>query len=408
MSTTTTDSGIYIARQPIHTTEDAVHGYAILYRTGSMNAMLCDEAEAAERIARQVAENFDLSALSSEHPAFLSVSTDIPRTDDYKLLDHENTIYELIPSENSTVELAESIRLLNADNYDTAARVRDIKPADTDVIEQVNYITLSMDEPITDDIKTIIKHGRKAGAHVVAKEVRTHEQHQEALALGCSMFQGYYFSKPKMIEKREITADEASRLQLIDQLSRPSVSMDDLEAIIKRDAGLAITLLKRINSAGMGVREKIESIKQAIVMCGLKTLRQWVAAMVFAKLCKGKPNELMKMGVARAFFCEAIARKMDPAAAKELNYYLTGLFSCMDAVLECDMENILLQVNLPDEVVTALTGGDNIYAECLALAAAQEDGDWTRITELSEKYEIDSGALAKTLTDSIKMADAAT
>ena len=273
------------------------------------------------------------------------------------------------------------------------------------VIDLTDIVTLSMDEPCDAEVEQAIRVARQAGKQILAKDVKTHEQQEVAASLGCELFQGSYLSKPRMIQHRQIPASQVNQLQLISRMGEADVSVDELEAIIKGDAGLAVGLLKRINSAGMGVRQKIESIKHAITLMGLKPLRQWVSALVAAKLCQDKPNELLKLCVARAFFCEALSKQVSSVAPGSLDFYLTGLFSCMDAVLDCDLENILLQVRLPDPVVEALEGEDNDHQQCLTLALAQEQGDWTQITRLTSELGLDPQALGELQFESVRTAD---
>ncbi|WP_258304941.1 HDOD domain-containing protein, partial [Escherichia coli] len=90
------------------------------------------------------------------------------------------------------------------------------------------------------------------------------------------MFQGYWFSRPTLVEAKLLTPGQASIVQLLN-LVRSQASTDEIEEALKKDAGLAFNLMRLINSAGLGMTREITSFRQAVLLLGLKKLFRWAA-----------------------------------------------------------------------------------------------------------------------------------
>lgn len=69
-------------------------------------------------------------------------------------------------------------------------------------------------------------------------------------------------------------------------------------------------------------------------------------------------NELIKMSLIRAKLMELLANYMGETDVKS-DYFLTGMFSSIDILLNRDMEEIINEISISDEVKTALLGKDN-------------------------------------------------
>jgi HD-like signal output (HDOD) protein len=61
-------------------------------------------------------------------------------------------------------------------------------------------------------------------------------------------------------------------------LEEPDTAVSEIEEILRYDPGLTANVLKLANSAYFGVPSKIGSLKQAVILLGLKRLMQLVVA----------------------------------------------------------------------------------------------------------------------------------
>jgi putative nucleotidyltransferase with HDIG domain len=89
----------------------------------------------------------------------------------------------------------------------------------------------------------------------------------------------------------------AAGTKLLAALEKPEVSVKQVEDILRYDPGLTANVLKLANSAYFGIPARIGSVKQAIVLLGLKRLMQLViASCVGAVMNKSVPGYNMPPG----------------------------------------------------------------------------------------------------------------
>jgi putative nucleotidyltransferase with HDIG domain len=70
----------------------------------------------------------------------------------------------------------------------------------------------------------------------------------------------------------------ATGAKMLTMLENPETSVDEIEAVLRHDPGLTGNLLKLANSAYFGIPSKVSSVRQAILLLGLKKLIQLVVA----------------------------------------------------------------------------------------------------------------------------------
>jgi HD-like signal output (HDOD) protein len=67
-------------------------------------------------------------------------------------------------------------------------------------------------------------------------------------------------------------------VKLLVLMDDPDINVSQIEAILGQDPGLTANVLKLANSAYFGMPSKVGSIKQAVLLLGLKRLMQIVIA----------------------------------------------------------------------------------------------------------------------------------
>ena len=108
---------------------------------------------------------------------------------------------------------------------------------------------------------------------LLAEKVETLDEFEFCKGLGFDLFQGYFLEKPKIVSGKTIPNNRMVTLQLLAELQDPKVRLEELEKIISRDVPLSFKLLQSVNSSAMGLRRKVESIRQAIMLLGFDRLR---------------------------------------------------------------------------------------------------------------------------------------
>lgn len=114
-------------------------------------------------------------------------------------------------------------------------------------------------------------------------------------------------------------------LKLLALLDDSGVRVPQIEAILRQDAGLTANLLKLANSAYFGIPSKVGSVRQAVILLGLKRLIQMViAACTSAIMDRSIPGyglpagELWRHSLAVSVAAEGLARELKLDAAEEI------------------------------------------------------------------------------------------
>jgi len=108
-------------------------------------------------------------------------------------------------------------------------------------------------------------------------------------------------------------------------LEEPDTAVSEIEEILRYDPGLTANVLKLANSAYFGVPSKIGSLKQAVILLGLKRLIQLVVAScvsaVMDKSVAGyelPPGDLWRHSVAVSIAAEALVKRKKRARSGDV------------------------------------------------------------------------------------------
>lgn len=228
---------------------------------------------------------------------------------------------------------------------------------------------------------------------LLAEKVETEEMFEKSKDLGCTLFQGYFFAKPKTIASKAVSPLKINQLQLIRESTKRDVDFEKLATIIKNDVGLSYKTLRLVNSAYYGLQNEVKSINQALTILGLVEMRKWLTFSSMSELCEDKPSELVIMSLARANFCEQAA-KATGRQRDANNYYLAGLFSLLDTLMDTDLEKCLSSVTIPAATKRALLEEGNDGRNMLNLIVALERGDWPTVATHSAIFGLDEGQVS--------------
>ena len=205
------------------------------------------------------------------------------------------------------------------------------------------------------------------------------EENEEYLLLknaGVSYFQGYFLCKPQILESRSQPASHRALLGLLEKLSDPDVEIDELERIVTSDIALTHKLLRFVNSPHFGLRKQVHSVRQAIVLAGLESVKNLLSVLAMARL-PNKATELTLVALTRAKFCEQVGQKL--FGTRKEAFFTVGLLSLLDAMLDKPMEEVLQSIPLAPEIDQALLNFEGELGEVLKWAIAVERGDWDEV-----------------------------
>jgi c-di-GMP phosphodiesterase len=240
-------------------------------------------------------------------------------------------------------------------------------------VKYVNYDAAALDKDTVAKLLAVLKTSH---AKMTATNVDTHASFRDCCALGFECFQGYFVCEPDLADDKELKASRLGSMRLLAKLHEPDLDLPDLEAIIEQDVTLSYKLLRYLNSAFFALPSKIESIKRALLLLGLRPVRNWASMIVLAGF-DDKPQELVINAMLRAKFCELLARAKGIRAAD--GYFTVGLLSTLDAFLNKPMTDALQLVPLSDEIKAAILQNEGVMGDVLATVKAYERGQVKKI-----------------------------
>jgi putative nucleotidyltransferase with HDIG domain len=113
--------------------------------------------------------------------------------------------------------------------------------------------------------------------------------------------------------------------KLLGLIDDPSMRVSQIEEILRHDPGLTANVLRLANSAYFGIPSKIGSIRQAVILLGLKRLIQMViAACVSAIMDRSvpgydlPPGELWRHSIAVSVAAEGLVKELKIEASEEI------------------------------------------------------------------------------------------
>ena len=161
-------------------------------------------------------------------------------------------------------------------------------------------------------------------------------------------------------------------------------------------------LLRLINSVYFGVRNRVSSISQALVILGLDYLREWIYLMGMQRITHSDNVEIMRISCLLAKFCKSISMMIPEAAQDSDAYYLMGLLSMVTYGGERALAQALDEFPLTPEIKNGLMGRGGIYSDVFDLAYSYEKGDWETVDKYVEKYHLDSSKISEAFVKCVK------
>jgi putative nucleotidyltransferase with HDIG domain len=114
-------------------------------------------------------------------------------------------------------------------------------------------------------------------------------------------------------------------VKLLALIDDPDMSVSQIEAILRHDAGLTANILKLANSAYFGIPSKVGSVRQAVLILGLKRLIQMVIASCVSAIMDKPvpgydlpPGELWRHSIAVSVAAEGLIKELDIGATEEI------------------------------------------------------------------------------------------
>ncbi len=389
---------IRVGRQPILDRQHRVVGYELLYRpVDTSSGEVFDGDRASSVTLLNAFLELGLERLVGDKRAFVNLTrrffTELPPLP----FDKDRVVLEVLEDIEVDESFVKSIRQLAKQDYTLALDDYTFEPHWDPVLPWMKMVKVDLMAVDWDTIERGLPALQTQGRKLLAEKVETHEDYLRAKALNFDYFQGYYFAKPHLIESRRLPENRVATLQLLARLNDPNVLIQEIVKLISQDPGLSFKILRYVNSAAVGLRWSIKSIRDAVVYLGLMRIRAWASLFVMSGVVN-KPIEIINIGLVRANLCLAMAKERGDAA--DDSAYTVGLFSILDAMMDQPMEELLSQLPLPQDMAEAITSRKGPLGDLLSCAVAVETNQWDQL----ERFDVDPVWLQEAYLDSTQEA----
>src|SRR5216683_2426144 len=371
----------YLARQPILNRARELFAYELLFRNGIQNS--CDgmDLEFASASVLDTSFLIGFEKITAGHPMFINCPRDFLLRDYVSLFPPKSVVIEILENIKPDQDVVEACRRLRQAGYSIALDDFVDSPDWAPLVALADII--KVDFRLTDRKEQAAIVSRYAGRKIrmLAEKVEAQVEYAAGMQMGYSLFQGYFFCRPEMMQHRDLPSFKLAYLELLRAATAPEFDIRELASKIKHEASLTFRLLRYLNSAAFGLRSEIHSVPHALSMLGERELRKWIAVVSVGVLADGKPDELMTVPLVRGRFCELLA---PPAGIAEQanDLFLMGLLSVMDAILDQPLDSILADLPVRSEIKEALVARTGLYWQLLEIATAYERADWEKVSAL--------------------------
>ncbi|MEE4292067.1 MAG: HDOD domain-containing protein [Cycloclasticus sp.] len=373
-----------------------LYGYEFLYRP------IQNEAPQSHSITAEViassALDLGLKKAANNHFIFLNMSYDDLFSPLIEALPSEQVILELLEDIRPDSKLVKRAQELSAKGFSFALDDFVYTPDWDPLIALASIIKFDLTVTSIDVNKALIEKLQPYPIQFLAEKVETLDEFKAYKDIGCELFQGYFFCKPELVQGKAVSASTLAITKLLADINRTDISITELESTVERDPNLTHMLLKYLNSANFSFKNPIERIKQAIVILGINETKKWVT-LISLRSIPSKPLELIKHALVRAKLAELIA--LENTEKNPNSFFLMGLLSTIDALLDITMKEALKLMPLKDEILEALLEQKGEMGRVLSIIIDHEQQlNWPIDQDYSTQY-IDACQWADDVTSSI-------
>ena len=230
-------SRIFLARQPIFRRNGKVFGYELLFRSGLDNFF--DETQNGEQATSRVITNtfslIGISKITEGKKAFINFTGDMLVKEYPSLFPQKITVAEVLENVKVTPAVIEACRNLVVKGYllalDDFIFAEELLP----LVEIAHIIKFDVRAMTMDELRRNLIKVAPYNVKLLAEKVETIEEFDVLKDMGFTFFQGYFFSKPKIVQGRDIPGSKLQYLKIIRVLQDENYNFKKITQFIAQD-----------------------------------------------------------------------------------------------------------------------------------------------------------------------------
>lgn len=391
---------IFVARQPVFRKDMTIWGYELLVRTSS--SISYAHFEDPEMATSQViADGFTVAKIGMAPSTRVMINfTEKMILDDAPFALSNGHVMEILEDVTLTSELLEKcyelkeFYLLAIDDY----KGETLPEGFLNLVDIVKVDVLNMGYK---QVKEAVTQLEGYTGLLLAEKVENHAMFEVSKRMGFDLFQGFFFSKPVTVSGKKLESNELAKLELMREMEKTDFDPQAFSHIIQRDVAISYRLLSSINSPGIGLLHRIQSVSHAVRLLGERRVRQWIRILIMADIATSrKDRELLQLSATRGYFLSELSRHY-PAPLEDDSMFLLGLFSLLHVILNKMMEEALSLMSLDSKITNPLLGRETDSLPWLELVVAYEHGDWEAVDNLMERLGLNPALVAQVYNEAL-------
>lgn len=394
---------MYIARQPIFDKTMKVYGYELLFRSGE-ESVSYGGSTAENSTATVLGGLFELGLekIVGSRRAFINFDYNFLLSDTIELIDPEILVIEVLENTKADKTLMDRIKELKKKGYRVAL---DDFTENLEVFPLVPLADILKYDIIQTPLNTIKRDVKLALSEkkiILAEKIETEEEFEQAKSMGFQLFQGYFFSRPKIVGgvKKRLTTNTIYN-RIMTEIHKEEPSFTKLSNIIETDVDMAYKVLKLINQKKD--ESDYSSIKRALTRIGLIEMERWVHVLMLQEISSKKPSELIRLSLVRSKFGELIAESSTFRNRKD-EVSLMFLFSVLDTMMDQTMAEALEGVSVSDDIKEVLINKNGPLKPICQIVHYYEMADWEKMNEAAQIIGLEKRKIFMCYLEAIKWA----
>lgn len=382
-----------VVRQPIMSDRKELLGYELLYQDNRASLYNQGDTLAANAIEGFLTQ-LDSDSFMDSKTAFIPFTPNLLLRKVPRMFNPHSLVIEIDDSAAIHPDALREIINLKRTGYQIAMRGFEFSPRFFSLLGESDYLKIDMNA-LDETTSSAIDIAKSFKKKVIAYNVDTPEKYQQAKSLGCGYFQGTVIAQASSAKMNRLDHLQSNFFQLMIAVTRDEPDVDEISTIISRDVTLAFSLIRLVNSAYFALRNRVRSVKQALVVLGLGQLKQWVYLLSFKQSDGDFSAEIIKTSFLRGSLCSELSQYATRLNLAKSDAYLLGMFSTLDVLLQIPLKEALRELPIIDEIRDALTEKTGSAGTLYRLILAYETADWGTVSSCAEELGLDSNIVAQ-------------
>jgi c-di-GMP phosphodiesterase len=378
-------SSLLLARQPIFNTTLDVVGYELLHHAYAPKRPAGNGAEgpAAQNTLERINE-IGLANLVGDRKAFINTSRNYLLGRSPIPLPPGGVVLEVLDEITGEADMPETLAALAQQGFQIALeKVVSVNKV-SKLLALVHIVKIDLTTLDRVSLAETVKRLRLHRVKLLATNVETLDDLAFCQHLGFDYVQGYFLCKPRIVRGRRLDASRAVVMRSLAEIQDETADFQSLAKVIAQDVSLSYKLLKLVNSTYYSLSKTITSLEQAVALIGLNQLRAWMTLLLMASV-RNKPHELTTLALTRAKTCELVAKANGERQTD--TYFLVGLFSILDALMDLPMAEAIGSLPLSEEISQALVSQKGNLGEVLRFIQIYERGQWDDVLKMKPSFK---------------------